>query len=297
MSTNIVREQTGKPERSRASRSVSLPVKGKLGLAYALSLVITTLAAAAALTSLVLPGAVYTTDEVLLSFLPVDLFHLSAGLPVLLASMWLARRGRLDGLLCWPGALLYVLYSYITNLLGVPFGVLFVPYLLLVALSAYTTIGLVASIDGEAVRARLGGAVPVRAVAGLLVGLSGLFAVMNLRAIFIALSSQPPALPEHPLFVLIADFTTVIPLCLVGGYLLWRRAALGYVAAVGLLLFYTLLLIGLVPALAFPAFYNGTPVAMADIVLMLSFGLLCLFLLARFVRAAGAGNKESTLPG
>ena len=28
----------------------------------------------------------------------------------LLVSMWLTRRGKLIGLLCWPGALFYVLY-------------------------------------------------------------------------------------------------------------------------------------------------------------------------------------------
>jgi hypothetical protein len=95
------------------------------------------------------------TDELILAFLPVDAFHLVVGLPILLGSMWLAWRGQLIGLLCWPGVLLWVLYSYITNLVGVPFGVLFLPYLLLVTLSAYTTIILVATIDGDAVRRRL----------------------------------------------------------------------------------------------------------------------------------------------
>ena len=43
-------------------------------------------------------------------------------LPILLGSMWLARRGSLAGLLLWPGALFYALYAYVPYLVGAPFG-------------------------------------------------------------------------------------------------------------------------------------------------------------------------------
>lgn len=267
-----------------------LPVTRDLTLAYALSFLIAILVMVAVVASLLWPGSIYPTEEALLSFLPVDLFHLLIGLPVLLGSMALARRGRLAGLLCWPGALLYVLYSYITNLLGVPFGPLFLPYLLLVTLSAYTTMALVGNIDSEAVRRQLTNAVPARATAAVLAGLSGLFVVMNVSAILSALASQPPAEPQHPLFVLIADFTTAIPLGLLGGLLLWRRSASGYTAGAGLLLFYTMLFMALIPALTFPALYDGSPIAVADVVTMLACGLLCLWLLMRYVRGARRGG-------
>lgn len=219
-----------------------------------------------------------------MSFAPVDVFHLVVGLPILLGSLWLARRGTLIGLLCWPGILLYILYSYITNLVGVPFGVLFLPYLLLVTLNVYTTIGLAASIDGEAVRRRLKGNVPARVAGGILVGLTALFIVMNVSAIVTALTGQPPSEPEHPVYVLIADFTTVAPACLIGGLLLWRREALGYVGGAGLLLMYSLLFAGLIPVLAFPAFYNASPVPVGDIVMMLVCCAMCFIPFVLFVR-------------
>ncbi len=56
--------------------------------------------------------------------------------------MWIARRGSLIGLLFWPGALFYVLYTYAFYLIGVPFNALFLSYVALVALSAYTMIGI-----------------------------------------------------------------------------------------------------------------------------------------------------------
>jgi hypothetical protein len=278
-----------------SSQSASLPITRDLSLAYAVSLIVALLVAVAAIGGLLFRTAIYPTNELILAYLPVDAFHLVVGLPILLGSMWLARRGKLVGLLCWPGALLYVLYSYITNLVGVPFGVVFLPYLLLVTLSAYTTIGLVSSIDGEAVRWRLTGVVPARTAGGVLVGLTGLFVVINVGNIVTATSSQHGGtLDLVPVWI--ADFVTVIPMCLIGGFLLWRREALGYVAGAGLLLQYSLLFIGLAIVLAYPAFYEARPIDMSGVVTMLACGLICLILLALFVQGIVSSRSPRPIP-
>ncbi|MDY6878572.1 MAG: hypothetical protein SWK90_20530 [Chloroflexota bacterium] len=284
-----------KNARTVGSRSAGLPVTRDLTLAYAVSFVIALLVAVAAFAGLLFRTTIYPTDELILAYLPVDAFHLAVGLPILLGSMWLARRGRLVGLLCWPGALLYVLYSYITNLVGVPFGVLFLPYLLLVGLSAYTTIGLVVSINGETVRQRLSDVVPAKTAGGVLVSLTGLFVVINVVNIVTATANQPAgALDLVPVWI--ADFVTVVPTCLVGGFLLWRREALGYVAGAGLLLQYSLLLIGLAVVLAFPAVYNASPVDVGGVVTMLAAGLICSVLLVLFVRGATSHRNLQVTP-
>jgi hypothetical protein len=272
-------------EQPHTSRRAGPPITRDLSLAYAVSLVVVLLVTVAAVAGLLFSTTIYPTDELILAYLPVDAFHLVVGLPILLGSMWLAQRGKLVGLLCWPGALLYVLYSYITNLVGVPFGVTFLPYLLLVTLSAYTMIGLVASIDGEAVRRRLTGVVPARTAGGVLVGLTGLFVVINVGNIITATTSQPAGtLDLAPVWI--ADFVAVIPTCLVGGFLLWWRKALGYVAGAGLLLQYSLLRIGLAVVLAFPAIYDASPVDVGGLVTMLAVGLVCSILLVLFLRGA-----------
>jgi hypothetical protein len=234
-------------------------------------------------TSILFRADIYLTDD--LAQLPaVDAFNLVAGLPALLGSMWLARRGKLLGLLCWPGALFYVLYRYLASVIGVPFGVMFLPYLSLVTLSAYTLIGLVVSIDGEAVRRRLTGTVPVRIAGAFLVGATLLFIALDMGAVVTALTSQPPSEPEHPVYVLITDFTTLIPSCLIGGFLLWQRAPLGYVAGTGLLLVYGMLLIGPVPVLVIEALGNGLPIPVADVVFLLVIALIGLIPFGLFVR-------------
>jgi hypothetical protein len=82
----------------------------------------------------------------------------------------------------------------------------------------------------------------------------------------------------------IADLTTIAPVCLTGGILLLQRKALGYVGGTGLLLAYSMLFIGLLPVMVFPALYNASPIDWVGIVMMLVAGLICLMLLARFAR-------------
>ena len=162
MSTRAVSSDREQDIEIAGAQPVRLPVTRTLTLAYILSVAIALLMASASIAGIVFQTDLYVRDELILTFVPFDVFNLVAGLPILLGAMWLARRGVLVGLLCWPAALLYVLYSYVGHLIGVPFGVLFLPYLLLVSLAAYTVIGLVANIDGEGVHRRLSGNVPAR---------------------------------------------------------------------------------------------------------------------------------------
>ena len=122
-------------------RSTSLPTRRNLTLIYALSFVIAILMAVASLTGLLYRTVVYPTDELLESFVPTDVVNLLIGLPILLGSMGLARRGRLIGLLLWPGALFFVLYNYMVYLFAMPLNVAFLLHLTLVTLSAYTVVG------------------------------------------------------------------------------------------------------------------------------------------------------------
>lgn len=278
--------------RVTGSQAGRLPVTQSLTLAYASSLIIAVLVAIVSVAGLVFGTSLYPLEEMLLLKQPTDLFTLVAGLPLLLGSMWLARRGGLLGLLCWPGVLLYVLYVYVSYAIGVPFSVLFLAYVVLVALSAYTLIGLVASIDAAAVRRRLAGKVPERAAGGILVGLAILFSLLNLSAIVAALAS--PA-PDHllDLPVWFVDSALVAPAWLIGGLLLWQRKPLGYVAGAGLLLLGCMLFVGVIFALIFPVFYAAEPVDIAGIVLILVTGLICFIpfgLFARGIVKSGRGS-------
>lgn len=263
-------------------RFAGLPVTRDLTPVYALSLVIALVVAVASAAGLLYQAAVYPAGEPLHSFVATDTLNLVVGLPILLGSMWLTRRGKLLGLLCWPAMPVYVLYIHVTKAISVPFGVLFLPYLVLVPLSAYTTIGLVASIDGEMVCQRLTGAVPARLAGGILFGISFLYLLLEVSQIVTALTD--PALTGAEMSHWIADWTTLCPAWLIGGFLLWRRQALGYVAGVGLLLLGSLLFIGAIPVIVFTALYTASPIDVGAIVQMLVMGLICFIPFGLYVR-------------
>jgi hypothetical protein len=162
-------------------------------------------------------------------------------------------------------------------------------YLFLVTVSAYTLIGLVASLDGEAVRQRLTGAVPARTAGGILTGLTILFMLINLANIVSALTGQTPVgALEIP--VLIADFV-VIPAWIIGGVLLWRREALGYVAGAGLFLVYCMLFTGSVVVMVFSALDTGAPLDLVGIVMMAVLAAVCFIPLALFLRGAASDRS------
>ena len=99
-----------------AAERTALPVQRDLTLAYWLSAVIGLLTAAASLLGVLNPAGAYPSQTLIQSFVPNDVVNLSLGVPLLAGALWLARRGQLVGLLCWPGAILYALYTYLIYL-------------------------------------------------------------------------------------------------------------------------------------------------------------------------------------
>jgi hypothetical protein len=233
-------------------------------------------------------GITTSTAGILLpGFRAHDAFNLAVALPVLLAMVWLAHRGALIGLLLWPGVLFYVLYTYTLYLVGAPFGPLFLAYVLLVVLSGYALIGVVASLDSMAIRARLAGAVPARTAGGILVA----FALITLAqdgagaiATVLGGGSSSEPLARH---VWTADLAIEVPALLIGGALLWRRFALGYVAGAGLLLQFGLTPVALAIIIAVQPWLTGLSIDVATIIGLLFFAGVAFAPLALFVRAAG----------
>jgi hypothetical protein len=137
----------------------------------------------------------------------------------------LARRGSLVGLLFLPGTLFYALYWYVLYLTGAPFSVLFLVYVPLVTLSAFTIIGVVSSTDGEEVRRRLSATVLARAIGALLVVLGLLTLAQDTTgALVSALADDAPADPAaRPVWI--SDLALQAPAVIVGGALLWRSSS------------------------------------------------------------------------
>ena len=137
-----------------------LPVKHNLKLIFISSITITVLMIIVSLAGILVGDSIYPSDELLQSFLPNDVVNIVIGLPILIGSMALTRRGRLIGLLFWPGALFFVFYNYLIYVFAMPSGWAFLLHLALVVLSGYTMATLITVVDKQSVKKRLCSVVP-----------------------------------------------------------------------------------------------------------------------------------------
>lgn len=274
------------------SPSKRLPLTQDLRLAYVGSLIVAILMAIVSAAGLLYQAEIYPQEELVLAFVPNDVVNLCIGLPILLGSMWFARRGALIGLLFWPGALFYVLYNYIVYVFAMPLNMAFPIYLALLALSVYTLIGLVAGIDAGAVGRQLAGVVPERLCGGVLAVLGTLFCLRAISVMLDPITSQAPV-AETEIGPLVTDFLTA-PALVIGGALLWRRKPLGYVTGGGLLFQSSMLFIGLIIWLFLQPTLTSASFSPIDTVVVFILGLPCFIALALFMRGVVSKRGSSS---
>jgi hypothetical protein len=260
-----------------------------LNLAYAASLLVAIVMTIVSVAGLVDWGRVYPAIEakMLPLFVGQDALNIVVGLPILLGSMSLARRGSLIGLLLWPGALFYVAYDYGYYVLGAPYTLFFLPYLGLVTLSMYAAVAVVVGIDSATVRARLTGAVPARIVGGFLAGIALLFTTLWTA---LNISAAAGTAPIDPILrvVTIMDLSLQLPALLLGGILLWRRAPIAYVVSAGLLLQAAAYLAGLSAITLLQEALMATPVDPIAVFPGFLVGAIGLVFVGFFVRGAAS---------
>lgn len=258
---------------------------------YALSLVVAALMAGVSLAGLLYPESLYPIDELRSTFVPNDVINLVIGLPVLLGSLWLAWLGNLPGLLFWPGALVYVLYTYIAYVFWIPSGLASGLYLALVLVSAYIIFDLLKSIDKQSIREQLSGNVPVRTAGWVLLGFGLAFILRAFNLVFQAVSGQS-ALPVSEFGVTIADLV-ISTLWIAGGILLLRHKPLGYVSGLGLLFVGSMLFVGLIMFLLLQPVMTDAPLALIDILVVSVMGLICSIPFVQFLRGVIKSNSAS----
>lgn len=210
----------------------SLPLRHGLGHATVASLVAGAAVIVASVGGLGAGPDRYAQSQSVLVSLGADAGNLIA-VVLVLAALWLARRGSLSALLLWPGGLFYLAYAYVPYLIGAPFTPLLFDDVVAFLAATYGLATLATGIDGTALRERFSGA-PGRTVGGILTVI-GVLAYAGLAATAVSAfgsSATEAAWRGH----WVADWILGTPVLIVGGILLWARRSIGYTAAPGLLL-------------------------------------------------------------
>ena len=263
--------------------------KGNLSAIYVSSVIVAILMTLASIVGLVYRANIYPTEELIQTFVPNDVVNLFIGLPILLGSMWLTRRGKLIGPLFWMGALFFVFYNYIGYVFAIPLGWTFMLHLSLTVLSVYTFICLLLSIDDENVHEKLNGAVPEKFAGGVLIGLGLLFILWVIGVLAGAIVNGTD-IPRPELAVNIADFF-ITPAWVIGGIQLWRHKTFGYVTGLGLLFQGSMLFIALIAFLLLQPLLTSAPFAIVDVLVVFVMGLICFIPFGLFVRGAISNGK------
>ena len=263
----------------------------KLKMAFILSFITSVLVACVSLAGLLFQNSLYPTYELRSAFMANDVVNLFIGLPILLGSMWLSRRGRLVGLLLWPGALLYILYNTIAYLIGRPLSWISIIYLVIVVLCAYAIFDVLRKMDKLFVQRRLSGVVPAILSGWVLIGLGSLFTLRAL-GMFVQAGINLIVLPRTETGVLVADLV-LSTAWITGGILLLLRKPLGYASGLGLLFSGSMLFAALILYLLISPVLTGTAFGLVEVLVVLSMGMSCFVPFFLYLRGVLQDKKPS----
>jgi hypothetical protein len=180
--------------------------------------------------------------------------------------LWLTSRGKLAGLLTWPGALLFVIYNYLVYLIGIPLNYFSIAYLFLVVVSAYIIFDIMRSLDLEITRDQLSGKVFEKLTGWFLV-IFGVLFILRAANIFYGAFLHQTGLPPTEIGTLIADISISI-LWIIGGILLLRGNPPGYAGGLGLLFSASMLFLGLIVFLVIQPLITPAALSVIDLVVV-----------------------------
>jgi hypothetical protein len=209
-------------------------VQAKMKLPYILSAALAALMVAQSVLGRIFPGQYRDVVWIRLTWFGNDWVTLVVGVPLLVASLLLARRGSVRGLLLWLGMLGYGTYNYAYYMLGAALNAFFPIYIVPLVLSVVTLILALSRIDVAEAAASFRPKTPGRIVGGYLVFVAvGLtFVWMVVWAAYVFAGQPTPVEPEAFQLVAALDITIMVPALAFGGVLLWRQNAWGYIVAV-----------------------------------------------------------------
>lgn len=160
-----------------------------------------------------------------------DVVTLFLGIPLLIFSLILARRGLIKGRLLLAGTLGYFLYTYASYSFLSMYNPLFIVYVLLLSGSFFAFSLTMMSFDIANLSNYFNPKLPVRFIGGFLIILSVMIGLMWLGRIVPPLlnNSFPQGLEHYTTLVIQAlDIGFILPTGIISGVLILKRRAFGY---------------------------------------------------------------------
>lgn len=163
-----------------------------------------------------------------------DLVTLALGIPLLLGSLYHARKGSLRGRLLLAGTLGYFLYAYASYSFLSMYNNFYLLYVALFSLSFFAFVLTLLSFNPDLVKNSFGPEFPARRISGFLFFLGGSLCLMWFGRVLPPLwNGGVPAGLEHysSMVIQTLDLALVVPTAILSGVLLLRKTAAGYLLA------------------------------------------------------------------
>ena len=262
----------------------ALPLKESAANSFRITVGLTVLVLLISVFSIINPDVIYTTSELNQTYYPSDLGILFLGFPFLLIALWKLYNGKFVGIILWPSALFFILYSYALYLLGIPYSFFFWIYLLLVGLSLYILVKVLLVIDYEKSRANYLENVPIRVASIVLIALGALifFRVVGLVSTAFA---EDAMVSQVDVALWITDFVIAAPALLIVGIQLWRKKAFSFITAPAMLLQYIVLSLGLIPVFIYQAEGNLVSIDAGGLIVIVFMITICVIPFVQLIKS------------
>lgn len=225
-----------------------------------------------------------------------DYVTLILGLPLLVLSLFWARKNSLQGRLLLTGTLGYFFYTYASYSLLSMYNPLFLVYVLLMSASFFAFTMAMMSFDIQRLPGAFSEKLPVKFIGGFLLFTSIVFGIMWLGKIIPPLVNQtPPEGLEHytTLVIQALDLGFIVPAGIMAGILIIRKQPFGYLLA-PILIIKEITLLTALSAMVILQIANGitvSPVVLILVLVLNSIIIYILFLTMKNIKEVSGTNR------
>lgn len=190
----------------------------------------------------------HMSADVAIQGIAQDWITLVLAVPLLLFSLYLARKGSIKGRLMLSGVLLYFLLTYLFYLVMAMYNTFFLGYVILLSSSFFAFTLSILSLNPEEISSHFKQKVPVKLLGGFLIFNSCLIGLMWLSVVFpTVINGSIPVDVEHYTTLVVQgfDLSLFLPIGFLSGLFFIKRKAFGYVCAPVYFVFLSILMTAL----------------------------------------------------
>jgi hypothetical protein len=228
----------------------------------------------------------YESESLASQAIGQDIVTVLLGIPILMYSFCLAKKGTFKGKLLLTGTLGYFLYTYITYSFLSMYNNFFLIYVMNMAACFYAFVLSIMSIDVDKINENFSDKLPRKTIGVFLIFIAVAISLMWLKIIVTPLmnGTVPVELEHYTTLVIQAlDLAFVVPTAILAGILLFRKKTFGYLLAPIIIIKAAALLMA-ITAMIVMQMIRGIEVDMVQVGVFLVFDLIIVVCLAMIMK-------------